>query len=139
MFALAYFLLLACYPHATADRVEELVAIAEDIATAGAPAGDAPAATGTALGAPATEEEVRLLVGIAVHESRAPLHAVGDGGLSKGPWQVRGPRHDATAALERVRWSYRICGDLSAFAGCGRCGSCPEIVKSLGDPTLPRR
>ena len=117
-----YGLLIAFYQPQTWPRVEELAAIAADIASTDA-----------------TDEEAELLVDICIHESRCSLKAVGDGGRARGAWQVRGKDASAAEALRRVRWSYAICGDLSAYAGCGRCGSCPNIVKSLGDPSLPRR
>ncbi len=123
IYSLVYALLVLWLPPRTADRVEELVAIAVQVAETDA-----------------TEGEARLLAAIAVHESRASLHAVGDGGLSRGAWQVRGRDASAGAALRAVRWSFRVCGDLSAYAGCGRCGSCPAgLLASLADPTLPRR
>lgn len=125
MYSLIYILLLTwCYPQTggTWERVEELAGIAADIASTDA-----------------SEEEARLLVAICVHESRCHTKAVGDGGLSRGAWQVRGRDVGAAGALAKVRWSKAICGDLSAYAGCGRCGSCPEVVKSLGDPGVPRR
>lgn len=127
MFSLLYVLLLTFLHPSTAARSEELVEIATDIA-----------------GTDATEGEARLLVSICVHESRCSLKAVGDGGSAKGAWQVhsaRGGAEDvgAAAALAKVRWSYAICGDLSAYAGCGRCGACPEIVRSLVDPKIPRK
>ena len=87
----------------------------------------------------ADEDEARALATIAIHESRASLRAVGDGGSAHGPWQVRGPDASADRALYLVRWSVAACGDLSLYAGCGGCGRCPEIVASLLDPTLPRR
>ena len=120
--SLVYALLVLWLHPRTADRVEELVSIAADVADTDA-----------------TEGEARLLASIAVHESRATVRAVGDGGLSRGAWQVRGRDVSAAGALAKVRWSYRLCADLSAYAGCGRCGSCPAIVASLVDPTLPRR
>lgn len=122
LYSLVYTLLLSFYPHGDVTRTEELAAIAWDVASTDA-----------------TEEEGLLLAKIAIHESRAHLHAVGDGGLSRGAWQVRGRDVGAAGALAKVRWSRRLCADLSAYAGCGRCGSCPEIVASLGDPALPRR
>jgi len=87
----------------------------------------------------ATEAEAELLVAICVHESRCRPHAVGDGGLSRGAWQVRGRDVSASAALARVRWSMAACGDLSLYAGFGRCGGDPAVLASLMDPTLPRR
>ena len=131
MFAYIYLLLLTTlYPspryQPQADRVEELVELAQDVASTDA-----------------TEEEAVVLVNICVHESRCSARAVGDGGRSRGAWQVRAARGvvgtGAAAALAKVRWSRKICGDLSAYAGCGRCGSCPDVVRSLMDPKLPRR
>lgn len=129
MYALVYVLLLGLlYPaggawHPSADHVEELVAIAMDVDSTDA-----------------TEGEAVLLATVCVHESHCRLKAVGDSGKARGPWQVRGQKDvGAGAALAKVRWSYGVCGDLSLYAGCGRCGACPEIVKSLEDPTLPRR
>ena len=47
---------------------------------------------------------------------------------------------DHAAALARIRWSMAACGNLSIYAGCGRCGACPDgLLDSLMDPTLPRR
>jgi hypothetical protein len=87
----------------------------------------------------ATETEAATLVAIAIHESRASLRAVGDGGSARGAWQVRGSDASVEQALRLVRWSVATCGDLSLYAGCGGCGRCPEIAASLLDPTLPRR
>lgn len=89
----------------------------------------------------ATDDEAAELVAACIHESRCHTKAIGDGGQARGAWQVHGRDASATEALRRLRWSERACGvgDLSLFAGCGRCGACPEIVASLLDPTLPRR
>lgn len=113
-------ILLYVHPHSW-GRVSEIIDVAADIATTDA-----------------TETEVDLLVAIAVHESRVTPSAKGLDG-SVGAFQVRGGPGTATEALRRVRWSYALCGDLSAYAGCRVCGSCPEIVGSLEDPGLPRR
>ena len=87
----------------------------------------------------ASEEESETLVAVAIHESNAHLRAVGDGGLSRGAWQVRGRDISARAALAKMRWSMRACGDLSLYAGFGRCGGDPVVLTSLIDPTVPRR
>jgi hypothetical protein len=91
----------------------------------------------------ADEEEAVGLAAAAFHETGAVLtDKRGDGGKSKGPFQVQGPLgrdHGATTALVVYRWSVATCGDLSLYAGCGRCGACPEIVVSLADPTVERR
>lgn len=87
----------------------------------------------------ADADEAALLAAVCIHESRCALGAIGDGGLSRGAWQVRGRDASVTAALRNLRRSRRICGDLTLYAGCGNCGSCPEIVASLQDPSLPRR
>ena len=109
---------------ATLTRSLELSTIATDIASAAADV-----------------DERITLVNVCVHESRCHLDAVGDHGAARGPWQVHAHRVDAAKAFEFVRWSYAVCGvgDLALFAGCGRCGSCPEISASLLDPSLPRR
>ena len=88
----------------------------------------------------ATTDEAELLVAICVHESHCHLRAVGDGGRARGPWQIHGRDTSAAAALARIRWSMAACGNLSIYAGCGRCGACPDgLLDSLMDPTLPRR
>jgi hypothetical protein len=88
----------------------------------------------------ADEQEALGLVKIAIHESGAKVKAIGDGGRAFGPFQIRGGRdYSATEALRRYRWSVEACGDLSLYAGCGRCGACPDIITSLEDPALPRR
>jgi hypothetical protein len=87
----------------------------------------------------ASEEEAEVLVSVCLHESRCHLRARGDGGHALGPWQIHGPDPSAAEALRRLRWSWGACGDLSLYAGCGRCGACPDVVASLLDPTLPRR
>ncbi len=84
-------------------------------------------------------ELAELLVAICLHESRCHPGAVGDGGKSRGAWQVRGRDVSASAALARVRWSVAACGDLSLYAGFGRCGGDKAVLASLMDPTLPRR
>jgi hypothetical protein len=86
----------------------------------------------------ATESEAELLAAICIHESRCHVAAVGDGGRARGPWQVHGRDGSAREALSRVRWSYQGCGDLSLFAGFGRCGGRPEVLESLIDPSRPR-
>jgi hypothetical protein len=122
MYAYLYVFLVTFFNPHTAVRIDELASIAMEITETGA-----------------TEDEGLLLVGICIHESRCTRGAIGDGGLSRGAWQVRGRDVGASAALAKVRWSYGVCGDLSLYAGCGRCGSCPDIVRSLEDPTLPRK
>jgi hypothetical protein len=89
----------------------------------------------------ADADEAAELATIAIHETGCVDHPAWDGSACFGEWQVCGERTDAGAALELLRWSERTCGkgDLSLYAGCGRCGACPEIVASLLDPTLPRR
>jgi hypothetical protein len=86
----------------------------------------------------ATAEEAETLVAVCVHESGCRPRAVGSDG-SVGAFQIRKGPGTAAEALRRLRWSASVCGDLSLYAGCGRCGACPEIVASLVDPTLPRR
>jgi hypothetical protein len=107
---------------ANVKRLSQLVTVAADIASTDA-----------------SVEEAELLAAIAIHESMVVPGAKGDGGKAIGAFQVRGKDGSAREALRRVRWSYAVCHDLSAYSGCGRCGSCPEIVASLQDPTLPRR
>lgn len=87
----------------------------------------------------ASESEALTLVTTCVHESRCHTNAVGDHGAARGAWQVHGRDVGARAALARVRWSVRACGDLSLFAGFGRCGGDPAVLASLLDPALPRR
>jgi hypothetical protein len=88
----------------------------------------------------ATPEEAELLVAVCAHESNCHVRAVGDGGLSRGAWQVRGRDVSARSALAKLRWSMRACGGLDIYAGCGGCGRCPAgLLESLVDPTLPRR
>jgi hypothetical protein len=122
MYAYLYVFLVTFFNPHTAVRIDELASIAMEITETDA-----------------TEDEGFLLVGICIHESRCTRGAIGDGGRSRGAWQVRGRDVGAAAALAKVRWSYGVCGDLSLYAGCGRCGSCPDIVQSLEDPTLPRK
>ena len=104
-------------------RLKELAAIAVEIARTDA-----------------TETEAEELVAICIHESGCRTRAKGRDG-SVGAWQIHPPAkaYDAAEALARVRWSVDTCGDLSLYAGCGRCGTCPAIVESLVNPTLPRR
>ncbi len=106
-----------------APRHNELATLAADVASTDA-----------------TTDEAELLVAICVHESHCHLRAVGDGGRARGPWQIHGRDTSAAAALARIRWSMAACGNLSFYAGCGRCGACPDgLLDSLMDPTLPRR
>lgn len=116
-------LLLWLHPSpADIPRLTELATIASDI------------------GAATTDEtDAEVLVAECVHESGCRLHAVGDGGAARGPWQIHGRDLSAREALARTRWSMRACGDLSLFAGFGRCGGDPAVLSSLLDPTLPRR
>jgi len=93
----------------------------------------------------ADEAEGETLAAVAIHETGARIFRHGthslvtDGRGAFGPWQVVGGPPTAAEALRRVRWSVGLCGDLSLYAGCGRCGACPDIASSLWDPTLPRR
>jgi hypothetical protein len=105
-------------------RLSELATIASDIAHTDA-----------------TIDEALELAAIAVHESRAHLHAIGDGGRSHGPFQIQGGPPTAREALLRLRWSQQRCGvgDLSLYAGFGRCGVRPDVSASLLDPTIARR
>lgn len=104
-------------------RLQELEQIAVEVATTDA-----------------ADWEAELLAAICIHETgcvaedRIFTHK---DGLARGPWQVRG-EPSAREALRRVRWSWAACGDLSLYAGCGGCGRCPGIVRSLTDPTVPR-
>jgi len=125
--AILYLLLTHLGHPKTIARAVELANVAADIA-----------------GTDATEDEAAELAMIAIHESRAHRAAVNDrdhGGRRVGAWQTGGDDPSAEAALRLLRWSERACGkgDASLYAGCGRCGACPEIVASLLDPTLPRR
>ena len=105
-------------------RLTELVTIASDVASTDA-----------------SDVEAEELVAICIHESRCHLGAIGDGGKSRGPWQVQGGRHDARGALDRLRWSEGLCGPggLAPYAGARRCGEIPWVVASLLDPTIKRR
>jgi len=115
---------LVAWNHAapTEARRDDLSLIAQDIASTDA-----------------TFEEAETLVAICKHESECRTKAVGDGGLSRGAFQVRGKDASAKAALSAMRWSMRACKDLSLYAGFGRCGGDPATLASLVDPTLPRR
>lgn len=116
-------LLLWLHPNPTnVTRLTELSEIAKDIASTDA-----------------TETEAETLVAICLHESRCHLKAVGDGGKSKGPWQVQQGDPSAATALSKVRWSMTLCGNLAAYAGAKYCNAVPWTVQSLLDPTLPRR
>jgi len=88
----------------------------------------------------ADEREADILTSIALHESDGHWNAIGDGGAAHGAWQVHGDP-SAAEALRRLRHSEAVCGrwDLTLYAGCGTCGSCPETVASLLDPMRPRR
>jgi hypothetical protein len=106
------------------ERLRELVTIAADLESTDA-----------------SDVETEELVAIEVHESRCHLNAVGDGGASKGPWQVQRGDPSAAGALAKLRWSESICGPggLAPYAGARRCGDVPWVVASLLDPTIPRR
>jgi len=120
MFNHVLWLILVYLHPLSAARVSDLINVAGDIASTDA-----------------TEVEAELLAAICIHESRCTPKAKGLDG-SVGAFQVHGGPGTAEA-LRRVRWSYGICGDLSLYAGCGRCGACPEVVDSLTDPSLPRK
>ena len=106
----------------TIERAVELANVAADIASTDA-----------------SDNEAALLVAICLHESNCHREAIGDGGKSRGAWQVRGRDVSAAGALAKVRWSMRVCGNLAPYAGARRCGDVPDVVASLIDPTLPRR
>ena len=117
------FLLLTLHPNPTnVRRLTELAQVAADIASTDA-----------------TQDEARMLAAIAVHESNARPAAVGDGGHSRGAFQVWDGPPTAREALKRLRGSLEACGTAELYAGCKRCGGCPRIAASLVDPSIPRR
>lgn len=83
------------------------------------------------------EFDAAVLVVTGWHESRYRMSAVGDGGLSRCAFQVRGgPLHDPVGCVARalhfIRLGARMCPDAPLAPYCGSCrGEMPRRISAF--------
>ena len=75
----------------------------------------------------------QMAVGVAKAESRLNCKAIGDGGKSRGCWQIYGPAHPGVTKEQAhdIIWSTQWSLDEMKKNGCGIWSVCKDVMKSL--------